>query len=192
VGFSSRRVPRGISQAIRNARRGHWSRSISASSSLMNRDYPGRLAMVALAGLIAYSSLDPSSLAQRTGGTSNASIGTGNLLLQRAWITRTADGMQSAVSALVIVLIGSVIHLQESAWAITASTYVIAGQPQGLQIAFAGVSWDVDRRSARHRLPANRTARTAAGLDTRCCCHDHYAVALRTATTSLAQPMHSR
>jgi hypothetical protein len=40
-------------------------------------------------------------------------------------------GMQSAVSALVIVLIGSVIHLQESAWAITASTYVIAGSTSG-------------------------------------------------------------
>jgi hypothetical protein len=40
-------------------------------------------------------------------------------------------GLQSAVAALVIVLLSSLIHLQESAWAITASTYVIAGSASG-------------------------------------------------------------
>jgi hypothetical protein len=40
-------------------------------------------------------------------------------------------GLQSALAALVIVLISAVIHLQESAWAITASTYVIAGSASG-------------------------------------------------------------
>ena len=40
-------------------------------------------------------------------------------------------GLQAAVAALVIVLVRSVIHLQESAWAITASTYVIAGSASG-------------------------------------------------------------
>ncbi len=38
---------------------------------------------------------------------------------------------QSAVAALVIVLLSGVIHLQQSAWAITASTYVIAGSASG-------------------------------------------------------------
>ena len=40
-------------------------------------------------------------------------------------------GLQAAVAAFVIVLVRSVIHLQESAWAITASTYVIAGSATG-------------------------------------------------------------
>jgi hypothetical protein len=40
-------------------------------------------------------------------------------------------GLQAAVAAFVIVLVRSVIHLQESAWAITASTYVIAGSASG-------------------------------------------------------------
>lgn len=39
--------------------------------------------------------------------------------------------LQSAVAALVIVLLSNVIHLQQSAWAITASTYVIAGSASG-------------------------------------------------------------
>ena len=39
--------------------------------------------------------------------------------------------LQSAIAALVIVLLSSVIHLQQSAWAITASTYVIAGSASG-------------------------------------------------------------
>jgi hypothetical protein len=43
----------------------------------------------------------------------------------------TRMGLQSAVSALVIVLLSGVIHLQQSAWAITASTYVIAGSASG-------------------------------------------------------------
>jgi len=39
--------------------------------------------------------------------------------------------LQSAVAALVIVLLSSVIHLQQSAWAMTASTYVIVGSAYG-------------------------------------------------------------
>jgi|SRR3984885_1243596 hypothetical protein len=40
-------------------------------------------------------------------------------------------GLQAAVAAFAIVLLRSLIHLQESAWAITASTYVIAGSASG-------------------------------------------------------------
>ncbi len=40
-------------------------------------------------------------------------------------------GLQSAVAALVMVLLSRVIHLQQLAWAITASTYVIAGSASG-------------------------------------------------------------
>jgi hypothetical protein len=43
----------------------------------------------------------------------------------------TRMGLQSAVAALVIVLLSRVVHLQQSAWAITASTYVIAGSAAG-------------------------------------------------------------
>ncbi len=43
----------------------------------------------------------------------------------------TRMAFQSAVAALVIVLLSGVIHLQQSAWAITASTYVIAGSASG-------------------------------------------------------------
>ena len=43
----------------------------------------------------------------------------------------TRMALQSAVAALVIVLLSGVIHLQQSAWAITASTYVIAGSASG-------------------------------------------------------------
>ncbi len=39
--------------------------------------------------------------------------------------------LQSAVAALFIVLLSSVIHLKQSAWAITASTYVIVGSVSG-------------------------------------------------------------
>jgi hypothetical protein len=40
-------------------------------------------------------------------------------------------GLQAAVAAFVVVLVSSVIHLQESAWAITASTSVLAGSASG-------------------------------------------------------------
>jgi hypothetical protein len=40
-------------------------------------------------------------------------------------------GLQSALAAFVIVAINSVIHLPQSAWAVTASTYVIAGSAHG-------------------------------------------------------------
>lgn len=40
-------------------------------------------------------------------------------------------GLQSAIAALVIVLVSAAIGLQQSAWAVTASTYVIAGSASG-------------------------------------------------------------
>jgi hypothetical protein len=40
-------------------------------------------------------------------------------------------GLQAAFSALVIVVLNGWIHLAESAWAITASTYVVAGSARG-------------------------------------------------------------
>jgi Fusaric acid resistance protein-like len=40
-------------------------------------------------------------------------------------------GLQSAIAALVIVLVSGAIGLQQSAWAVTASTYVIAGSASG-------------------------------------------------------------
>jgi hypothetical protein len=40
-------------------------------------------------------------------------------------------GLQAAIAALVIVLLNDMIHLEESAWAITACTYVIAGTAAG-------------------------------------------------------------
>jgi hypothetical protein len=40
-------------------------------------------------------------------------------------------GFQATVAAFVIAIVSSKIHLQESAWAITASTYVIAGSASG-------------------------------------------------------------
>jgi hypothetical protein len=43
----------------------------------------------------------------------------------------TRMGLQSAVAALVIVLLSGALRLQQSAWAITASTYVIAGSAAG-------------------------------------------------------------
>jgi hypothetical protein len=43
----------------------------------------------------------------------------------------TRMAFQSAVAALVVVLLSGVIHLQQSAWAITASSYVIVGSASG-------------------------------------------------------------
>jgi hypothetical protein len=43
----------------------------------------------------------------------------------------TRMGLQSAAAASIIVLLSGVLDLQESAWAITASTYVIAGTTSG-------------------------------------------------------------
>ena len=40
-------------------------------------------------------------------------------------------GLQAALGAVVIVLLSKIIHLREAAWAITASTYVIAGSTVG-------------------------------------------------------------
>jgi hypothetical protein len=42
-----------------------------------------------------------------------------------------AMGLQAALAALVIVALNTKIHLEESAWAITASTYVVAGSASG-------------------------------------------------------------
>ena len=83
-------------------------------------------------------------------------------------------GLQSAVAALVIVLISSVIHLQSIRMG-HHSQYLCDRRVnlRNCRSRSPADRGDIDRRSARHRLPANRTARTAAGLDTRCYCHDH-------------------
>jgi hypothetical protein len=90
------------------------------------------LGVVALAGLIAtVASVVPRLLSGQaeqqptTVSVVDASIGAG----QGSQELRM--GLQAAVAAFVIVLVRSVIHLQESAWAITASTYVIAGSASG-------------------------------------------------------------
>lgn len=49
----------------------------------------------------------------------------------RAVSPEMAMGLQAALAALVIVALNSKIHLEESAWAITASTYVVAGSASG-------------------------------------------------------------
>ncbi len=78
-------------------------------------------------------------------------------------------GLQAAVAAFVIVLVSSVIHLQQSAWAITASTYVDRRVGIGYCRSRSPTDrWNVDRGPARHRVRADRNAHTAAGVDTRC------------------------
>jgi len=89
------------------------------------------LGLVALAGLVAtVSTVVPRLLsgpAEHPTPLSvvDASIG------ERQGSRELRMGLQAAVAAFVIVLVSSVIHLQESAWAITASTYVIAGSASG-------------------------------------------------------------
>src|ERR1700723_2835898 len=89
------------------------------------------LGLVALAGLVAtVASVVPRLLsgpAEQPMPVSvvDASIGAGQ------GTRELRMGLQAAVAAFVIVLVRSVIHLQESAWAITASTYVIAGSASG-------------------------------------------------------------
>ena len=88
------------------------------------------LGLVALAGLVAMvASVVPRLLsgpAERPTPVSiDGSIGDGR------GSRELRMGLQAAVAAFVIVLVSSVIHLQESAWAITASTYVIAGSASG-------------------------------------------------------------
>jgi hypothetical protein len=92
------------------------------------------LGMVALAGLIAtIASVVPRLLsgpAEHPSSTPLAPVA--DTSIERAQGSRELRmGLQAAVAALVIVLVRSVIHLQESAWAITASTYVIAGSAAG-------------------------------------------------------------
>jgi Fusaric acid resistance protein-like len=89
------------------------------------------LGVVALAGLIAtVSAVVPRLLSgpaeqPMPASVMHAQIGDGQVSPELRM------GLQAAVAALVIVLVRSVIHLQESAWAITASTYVIAGSASG-------------------------------------------------------------
>ncbi len=99
---------------------------LAYGASITRQDLP----MVLLAGLIAGISsaaaqalrlpAEPSMPA-----TLYASVPDGRLSLEMRM------ALQSAVAALVIVLLSSVIHLQQSAWAITASTYVIVGSATG-------------------------------------------------------------
>lgn len=89
------------------------------------------LAMVALAGLVAtVASIIPRLLSGPAehptpllAAQTSVSDGQGTPELRM--------GLQSAVAAFVIVAMSGVIHLKESAWAITASTYVIAGSAHG-------------------------------------------------------------
>ena len=89
------------------------------------------LGLVALAGLVAtVASVVPrwlSGPAEHPTPVSvvDASIGEGQASRELQM------GLQAAVAAFVIVLVSSMIHLQESAWAVTASTYVIAGSASG-------------------------------------------------------------
>ena len=89
------------------------------------------LGLVALAGLVAtVATVVPRLLsgpAERPTPVSvvDASIGKGQASRELRM------GLQTAVAAFVIVLVSSVIHLQESVWAVTASTYVIAGSASG-------------------------------------------------------------
>ncbi|MGA6987769.1 MAG: FUSC family protein [Terriglobales bacterium] len=88
------------------------------------------LPMVALAGLVAAAaSVVPRVL---SGPAEHPILAKPELPVPAGLTSReTRMGLQSAVSALVIVLLSGVIHLQQSAWAITASTYVIAGSASG-------------------------------------------------------------
>ena len=128
------RVSGWISQAIRNPWRGHRVPDLYWSASrLRNRDHSGRSRTGSAGGISSHGGLGCSSLAQRTGGTSDACSHCGCLDWGGASFTRTADGVTGSSGRFVIVLVSSVIHLQESAWAITASTYVIAGSASGTE-----------------------------------------------------------
>ena len=88
------------------------------------------LGMVLLAGLVAaVASIIPRVL---SGPAEHPILSPPELALPAGQPSReTRMAFQSAVAALVIVLLSGVIHLQQSAWAITASTYVIAGSASG-------------------------------------------------------------
>ncbi|MGA7410277.1 MAG: FUSC family protein, partial [Bryobacteraceae bacterium] len=88
------------------------------------------LALVLLAGLIAgVASIVPQVLRRPVGGPMPSTVYSSAPEGRVSREMRMA--LQSAVAALVIVLLSSVIHLQQSAWAITASTYVIVGSASG-------------------------------------------------------------
>jgi Fusaric acid resistance protein-like len=88
------------------------------------------LGMVLLAGLVAAgASIIPRVL---SGPAEHPILSPPQPLLPVGQTSReTRMAFQSAVAALVVVLLSGVIHLQQSAWAITASTYVIAGSASG-------------------------------------------------------------
>lgn len=88
------------------------------------------LFMVSLAGLVAaVASIVPRVL---SGPAEHPILAKPEPPVPRGLASReTRMGLQSAVAALVIVLLSGVIRLQQSAWAITASTYVIAGSASG-------------------------------------------------------------
>ncbi len=99
---------------------------LAYGTNLTSRDLP----MVLLAGLIAGIASIVAQVLRRpaeppTPGALYASVPGSRVSLEMRM------ALQSAIAALVIVLLSSVIHLQQSAWAITASTYVIAGSASG-------------------------------------------------------------
>ena len=89
------------------------------------------LGLVALAGLIAtVAAVVPRLLSGPAEHPTPVSVVDASI--EDGWGPRELRmGLQAAVAAFVIVLVSSVIHLQESAWAITASTYVIAASASG-------------------------------------------------------------
>jgi hypothetical protein len=91
------------------------------------------LGIVALAGLIgAMASIVPRALSGPAEHPALSPIALSSPMSRSRLASRELRmGLQAAVAALVIVLLNCVTHLRESAWAITASTYVIAGSATG-------------------------------------------------------------
>jgi hypothetical protein len=99
---------------------------LAYGTNITSQDLP----VVLLAGLIAGVASVVAQVLRRSAeppmlATLYASVPDGRVSLEMRM------ALQSAVAALVIVILSGVIHLQQSAWAITASTYVIAGSASG-------------------------------------------------------------
>ena len=94
---------------------------------------PGDLWAIGIAALIAaLSSIVPRILsgpAERP--VTLASLAAGPVAVRGGWSPEFCMGLQSAVGALIIVALNGWIGLGESAWAITACTYVVAGSAAG-------------------------------------------------------------
>jgi hypothetical protein len=91
---------------------------------------PSDLPMVAVAGVLAtVASIVPRVL---SGPAEQPLPAATNLPVRAGWIrAEFAMGLQAAVAALIIVALNAAVGLLESAWAITACTYVVAGSTTG-------------------------------------------------------------